>query len=541
MSKITSYQPAKTNRIFLFFLLIISGLSFTGCEDFYIPPKNEYPGEDVAKTTLSLDLVMNGAYGPIGRFHSSDYMIISELFGGHSLIYQETGSRNQNYVNMRNFDLSPSTGLTNNAWRECYKSINSANVVIEAINSIDNPIDDFYEAQKDRLLGEAYFIRALGHFDLVKMYGTQYSETTRDMPGIILRTRSSTGEDFDGRSTVDDAYELIISDLKNAILLLPVRYSGQEHANFPAYMLRAQRKAASALLAKVYFQMNDIDNALEQINQTIGNAPGQILAVSDITGNSVPRLERSARYTNIFTKRSKDMPVNEVLFGVTNSLPESDHSTGIRTAIFNNFQAYFQGIYHYPVPMLLDLYNYSDDYGSFDAFNDVRYTNFVDTVTQRNGQDTLLHSSKFGYLDDNDPLENATFLNIPVIRSVELLLMRAEINALKGNLTSAQLDLNAVTTRAGVGQIEDPLPYNALMSRILAERLKELSFEGDVYWHWKRMGAYSDPSKYADVNYGYKPLARNGQQIPWDSPQTLAKIPEDEMNRNPEVNGQQNP
>ncbi len=79
------------------------------------------------------------------------------------------------------------------------------------------------------------------------------------------------------------------------------------------------------------------------------------------------------------------------------------------------------------------------------------------------------------------------------------------------------------------------------MSRILAERLKELNFEGDVYWHWKRMGAYSDPSKYADVNYGYKPLTRNGQQIAWNSPQTLAKIPEDEMNRNPEVNGQQNP
>jgi starch-binding outer membrane protein, SusD/RagB family len=541
MSKIISYQPAKANRIFLFYLLIISGISFTGCEDFYIPPKNEYPGEDVAKTTLSLDLVMNGAYGPIGRFHSSDYMVISELFGGHSLIYQETGSRNQNYVNMRNFDLSPSTGLTNNAWVECYKSINSANVVIEAINSIVNPIDDFYEAQKDRLLGEAYFIRALGHFNLVKLYGTQYSEATMHMPGIILRTSSSTGENFNGRSTVKDAYDLIISDLKAATTLLPVNYSGQAHGNFPAYMLRAKRKAASALLAKVYFQMNDLDNALAQINRTIGDVPGDIVAVSDITGNAVPRLERTARYTNMFTKRSKDMPVNEVLFNFNNSLPEADHSTGIRTAIFNNFQAYFQGVYHYSVPMLLDLFNYSDDYGTFDANSDVRYINFVDTVTQRNGQDTLLHSAKYGFLGPNAPLENATFLNIALIRSVELLLIRAEINALKGDLTSAQLDLNAVTTRAGIGQISDPLSYKELMSRIMVERLKELDLEGDVYWHWKRMGAYSDQSKYADVKYAYKPIVRNGQQINWDSSKTLAKIPEDEMNRNPDIRGQQNP
>ncbi len=541
MSNILSCRPAKANKILLICLLIVSGLSFTGCEDFYIPPKNEYPGEDVAKTTLSLDLVMNGAYGPIGRFHSSDYMIISELFGGYSLIYQETGSRNQNYVNMRNFDISATTGLTNGAWANCYRSINSANVVIEAINSIDNPIDDFYEAQKDRLLGEAYFIRALGHFDLVKLFGTQYSEANKDMLGIILRTSSSTGEDYGGRSTVKDAYDLIVSDLKAAIMLLPINYSGQEHGNFPSYMHRATRKAASALLAKVYFQMNDLENALAQINKTIGDVPGEILAVSDITGRTAPRLERSARITNIFNKRGKDTPVNEVLFGFTNSLPEADHSTGIRTAIFNNFQAYFQGVYHYSVPVLLDLYNYSDAYGTFDARSDVRFINFVDTVTQRNGQDTLLHSAKFGLLGPNAPLENATFLNIALIRSVELLLMRAEINALKGDLASAQLDLNAVTTRAGIGQIVDPLPYKELMSRIMVERLKELDLEGDIYWHWKRMGAYSDQSLYANVNYGYRPFIRNGQQINWDSPQTLAKLPEDEMNRNPDVSGQQNP
>lgn len=124
------------------------------------------------------------------------------------------------------------------------------------------------------------------------MYGTQYSEANKDMLGIILRTRSSTGEDFDGRTTVKDAYDLIISDLKAAITLLPINYSGQEHGNFPAYMLRAKRKTASALLAKVYFQMNDLENALAQINQTIGDVPGEILAVSDITGTAVPRLER---------------------------------------------------------------------------------------------------------------------------------------------------------------------------------------------------------------------------------------------------------
>jgi starch-binding outer membrane protein, SusD/RagB family len=531
----------RATKAIKFCLLLFIGFSLNGCEDFYMPPKNEFPGEDALTSTLNLELIINGAYAPIGKYHSSDYMIISELFGGSSLIYVENGSRNQNYVNIRNFDLNANTSITNNAWTDCYKAINRANIIIEAITVTKEPLDNFYETQKNRLLGEAYLIRALGNFDLIKLFGTQYSETNKSKPGIILRTNSSTGENFGSRSNVGNAYDLIVSDLKQAITLLPIKYDSNEHGNFQAYKYRGTRKAASALLAKVYFQMNEIDLALNQINATIGDVPGKIVAVPSVTGSTAPALERGSRYTNIFTPRSKDLANKEVVFNFNNVEPEVDFTSSLRKAIFNDSQAYFEGIFYYSESISNDIFNYSDAYGKFTDSLDVRYVNFVGTITQNNSKDTLLHSQKFGYRLPDDPITVSTYLNIGVIRSVELLLMRAEIYALKGNLPNAQLDYNAVTERAGIGKISAPLPYPELMSRIMVERMKELDMEGDIFWHWKRMGAYTDQSKYLGIKYAYQPFIRNGKTYNWDSPETLAKIPQDEINNNPEIAGQQNP
>jgi hypothetical protein len=75
----------------------------------------------------------------------------------------------------------------------------------------------------------------------------------------------------------------------------------------------------------------------------------------------------------------------------------------------------------------------------------------------------------------------------------------------------------------------------------MVERMKELDMEGDIFWHWKRMGAYTDQSKYLGIKYAYQPFIRNGKTYNWDSPETLAKIPQDEINNNPEIAGQQNP
>ncbi len=530
-------KKSKAIKTISFSLLLAVSLFLLSCEDFYMPPKNEFPGAEATSSTLNLELIINGAYSPIGNYHSSDHMIMSELLGGPSLIYSN-GTSNLDYIQIRNFDLSETTGITGDIWYVCYESANNANVIIETIENTTEPLDNFYDSQKDRLLGEAKFIRALSYFNLVKLFGHQYSDNNSGL-GIILRTNATTGarEELGDRSTVQDAYDLILSDLKEATVLLPLQFSQEEQGNFLPYRYRATKKAAYALLAKVYFQMNDFENTLAMINAVLGDVPGDITGNDTITGTNPPVLANDV--VELYSVEGKGTPKSECLFFIYNAEPNLDYSTDIRYKTYNDPSSRYQGVFHHSQDFV-DLFNAE---GYYVDTLDQRYTEQIQDIVYDG--DSLMHSAKFGYKhgDPNNPGSSvSTFLNIPVIRSAELLLMRAEINVLNGEIFYALDDLNLILARAGNEPIEGPVRSSKLFELILQERIKEMSLEGDYFHNWKRMGAYNSlyGPTYPESWLGYMPFDRDGKSFEWNSQETLAKIPKDEMDRNPNVAGQQN-
>jgi starch-binding outer membrane protein, SusD/RagB family len=132
-------------------------------------------------------------------------------------------------------------------WNTLYKAVRRANVVIEKVPAINMD-----ETLRNRYVGEAKFLRALFYFDLVRAWG--------DVPKLVTITPQVLP-----RSPKDEIYNLIISDLKDAMDALPEK-SGYGAAD----MGRATKGAAKALLAKVYLFRNDFANAaayaLEVIN-----------------------------------------------------------------------------------------------------------------------------------------------------------------------------------------------------------------------------------------------------------------------------------
>ncbi len=117
-------------------------------------------------------------------------------------------------------------------WSRCYKLINRANNTIASLENVKKWSSD---EEKNRHYGEAYFLRALGYYELAQMYG-----------GVPIRT---TIEAINlPRNTVDEVYELIASDLKNAIEMLPAKIylAGSERAG------HATRAAAQAYMARVF-------------------------------------------------------------------------------------------------------------------------------------------------------------------------------------------------------------------------------------------------------------------------------------------------
>ena len=143
---------------------------------------------------------------------------------------------------------APSNSVMTSVWNGCYQMINRANLVISKAPGItDNT------TLRDRLVGEAKFLRAWAYFELVSQWG--------DVPVYTEPITSST--EFKGKSPAADIYTLIISDVTDAVAKLPANYSSADRG-------RATKGAANTLLGKVQMQKGDYAAAKTALLQVYG-------------------------------------------------------------------------------------------------------------------------------------------------------------------------------------------------------------------------------------------------------------------------------
>jgi starch-binding outer membrane protein, SusD/RagB family len=140
----------------------------------------------------------------------------------------------------------------NSFWENHYIGITRANISLERIPGVKMD-----ESTKNRLLGEAHFLRAFFYFELVRSFGgvpivTTYTELLQ--PSISDKVRSS----------VPEVYKLIEEDLQKAVANLPLR------SQYPAKDLgRVTKGAAQSLLAKVYITQEKWNLAQITANEVI--------------------------------------------------------------------------------------------------------------------------------------------------------------------------------------------------------------------------------------------------------------------------------
>lgn len=156
------------------------------------------------------------------------------------------------------FTLNSTNNEISGLWNGYYQGINRAN---RAINN--NPDIDMDPKLKERLVGEAKFLRAYFYFFLVRGWG--------DVP--LITNELSSDEYKQERNTASEIYDLIINDLKSAIEVLPLKseYSDPD-------LGRATQGAAEGLLAKVFLFLNDYENAEKYADQVISSGEYSLLS-----------------------------------------------------------------------------------------------------------------------------------------------------------------------------------------------------------------------------------------------------------------------
>jgi hypothetical protein len=145
-----------------------------------------------------------------------------------------------------NFTFTSASISVEAMWKTWYKTIGRATYVIEYTKTYEN-IDDNL---RQRLIGEAKFLRALSYFYLVRYFG--------DIP--------LQHESIAVRAPKEKVYDFIITDLEDAIASLPLK---SEYA--PEDIGRATKGAARTLLSKVYLQVENWSEALAYANMVINS------------------------------------------------------------------------------------------------------------------------------------------------------------------------------------------------------------------------------------------------------------------------------
>ena len=143
---------------------------------------------------------------------------------------------------LRTRDLNAYNGEVNGLWNDAYRAINMSNIVLHYL-----PVHENQDITKATLIrGECLFVRAICHFELVRMFAQPagYSANNNHLGIPIKLTKSSATEGQNTiRSSVDDVYNQVIQDLKEAIAFLPETKDS-----------RVSKCNAIAYLTKVYFQ-----------------------------------------------------------------------------------------------------------------------------------------------------------------------------------------------------------------------------------------------------------------------------------------------
>jgi hypothetical protein len=433
----------------------LTALSLAGCDKFLEPnPTDVLAPENFYRSGADAISAVNSVYAQTPWMYtfyfyesdvSSDDVLATANFGpdGHQLA---------------SYTFDPTLWSIDDAWTNAYVTINKANIVLDRVPPIVMDV-----TERNRVLGEAHYLRALMYFELVRFFG--------DVP-LIEHEAKSVADARIPRSPASDVYALIASDLQTAMTDLPASYSGAD-------LGRATSGAATSLLAKVYLNQKDYNNAAKYAGQVMSSG----------------RYSLNARWLDNF-KISDEFVNPESIFEINYGAPED--TPGVPGSIHTLFSlpSGFPGGDAYGLmlvnPDLVALYASNDQRGYGATYMTSPYvTSLGDTATWGVPNGAAFHK----YLDETNTKDMTARSwqqqpnNWIIQRYADVLLIYAEAVASGGTPTNgtAETALNQVRTRAGI-PVTAGLGSTALTDSIRVERRREFAFEGQRWFDLSRWG-----------------------------------------------------
>ncbi|WP_208745883.1 RagB/SusD family nutrient uptake outer membrane protein [Pedobacter kyonggii] len=388
-----------------------------------INPVDTIEQKNALLTSKDVEGALIGAYSDLGsrNFFGGRPFLMADFLANTDAI--EWFGTYEELTQAINKQLLKTNTFVDNVWAAGYTAINDANNVIAALDKVE-------PAKKNRVEGEAKFIRGSAYFELVRVFAKAYNDgtpsTNLGVPIVLTPTNLISESNYVSRATVAAVYNQAIADLTEAEAKLPATNG-----------FFATKSAAAAMLARLYLQMGNYSEAGAAADRVIASGNYQLTGTYLGAFPKMPESGRPAKPGDNSTEDVFAMQVTTLTgFNGFNEFYGSSTFGGRGDAVIS--QDWIDETY---------------------APDDDRINAFYD--------DDDMFTAKFGN----------QFGNVPVIRLAEMYLIRAESNARLapaapiGGITPLQ-DLTTVRDRAGL------TTTTATLADILNERKLEFAFEG---------------------------------------------------------------
>ena len=490
---------------YIYTLFIGLGVLFTGtsCDDEFLNKTDPtvLVSDNFYRTETQLIQAVNGVYGQLRPWHLNQWQY-TEFISDNTTLHFNPGNRGNgpSLEALEFWQYNPATSNITNLYNSTYAIMVNVNTSLSKL-----PESNASEAIKNRSEGELKMIRAYLYFHLVQHFGDVI---------VITEPVSSPAEAFEyNRSPVETVYQQILSDLNDAVGLLPSSYGADDIG-------RVTKGAAMSLLGKVHLTRKNYAEAIDALTQVTSLGYGLLQdygavfdpqnknhqeSIWDIQYQGDNQFGVGSNFIYTFAPRES--------VGAVIDFPGQDGG-GWNTPTNEIIALYEEGDLRKEVSLKEGYTSLDGDYIAVPYINKFHHPHSIRGVT-------------------ND--------NWPVIRYADVLLMLAEaINEVEGPTATAFGYLNEIRDRAGLEPVNG-LGKDEFREVLLNERRIELAFENHRWFDLKRTKTESELVNMLNA-YGLRERANpttSREGIPFsnndfifEAHEILFPIPQDQMRIN---------
>lgn len=439
-----------------------------------VKPYDKISEGELQKSEEGYQKMLNGIYIDLNSdalYGQSLSVEMIEVMGGAYAI----GTDNSvwgNYKDLSNYQYGTEywRNRLDQTWNKAYALILNCNKILE---NIDQNQDLFTGGNYYAVKGEALALRAMLHFDMLRLFGPVYAKDSDKKAIPYYNKQTNSPEPI---LTAKEVAEKVVADLEEARILLandPVKTEGtlmsgsqDGTSNFMRYRaLRLNFYAVEALLARVNLYMGNKTEAFKYATDVIKTADQGIFPFVDkslVIGSP-------ADPDRIFS--------SEVLFALTNTSRSKIHKNFYDPSRLPNY------VFRMDNNLMSNIvYGGAATTGGYQ--DDYRYrANWIATGSNR-------YFYKYSDMVANGSIQNTM---IPMIRLGEMFLIAAESQS--DNLANGVQYVNALRRNRGVANLQTLTP-----DLLKYEYIRELYGEGQLFYLYKRLNSDIITSSNANKN-----------------------------------------